>query len=67
MPSTVIKDFEYDAASRRLMIRFRHGGVYEYSGVPPDTYEDLRHSRSKGRFFHERIRDRFRFRRASER
>ncbi len=31
----------YDPASRTLRVRFRHGGLYDYHGVPPEVYDGL--------------------------
>ena len=64
MPSTVIRSFAYDTASRELLIVFRSGRHYVYEAVPEDTYTALRAARSKGEFFNEHIRERFVFRRA---
>jgi hypothetical protein len=62
MPSTVIRAFDYDPAERRLDVKFVSGRRYRYFEVPPETYEEMRRSFSKGEFFNARIRDRFRFR-----
>ena len=63
MPSTVIRGWSYDADRRRLTITFVSGDVYAYLDVPPMIDEGLRAAFSKGRFFAERIRDRFAFER----
>ena len=63
MPSHVIRSFDYDAGERRLHVKFVSGRRYDYFGVPPETYEGMRRSFSKGEFFNTRIRNRFRFRR----
>ncbi|MBV9097156.1 MAG: KTSC domain-containing protein [Frankiaceae bacterium] len=34
----------YDARSRTLRVRFRHGGLYDYHDVPEHTYEGIRMS-----------------------
>lgn len=31
----------YDTASRTLLVRFRHGGLYAYCGVSEDVYDGL--------------------------
>jgi hypothetical protein len=61
MPSRVIRAFDYDAAERRLDVRFVSGRRYSYFEVPPEVFEALRGSFSKGEFFNAHIRDRFRF------
>lgn len=60
MPSSTIARFEYDAQERTLSIWFISSGRrYDYFGVPRDLVEEFRASISKGRFFNERIRDRY--------
>lgn len=60
MPSTSIRHFEYDEASRVLSVWFvANDRRYDYRDVPPETARGLRHAFSKGRFFNARIRDHF--------
>lgn len=60
MPSTSIRHFEYDEASRVLSVWFvANGRRYDYFDVPPETADGLRRAFSKGRFFNTHIRDRF--------
>ena len=40
-----------------LTIAFHNGSVYEYADLPEVIYQDLMGSRSKGKFFHEKILD----------
>lgn len=63
MPSTVIRRYQYDAATRQLDILFVSGEAYSYFGVPESIVEGLRNASSKGRYFQSHIRDRFAFRR----
>jgi hypothetical protein len=63
MPSSVIRAWTYDEAARRLVITFTSGDVYAYLDVPPMIADGLKAAFSKGRFFAERIRDRFAFER----
>ena len=67
MPSTVIRSFGYDAPSRRLRIVFQSGRRYTYEEVPPETFEALKSSSSKGEFFNAHIRNNFSFVRGSVR
>ncbi len=46
-----------------LTVAFHSGGVYEYYGVPHSIYAGLMNAASHGRYFHARIKDRFRYRR----
>lgn len=61
MPSSVIRDFDYDAADRRLDILFVSGRLYSYHGVPPEIALAMREALSKGEYFNRHIRDRYRF------
>jgi hypothetical protein len=61
MPSTVIRSFEYNAETRELRIIFRSGRRYVYRDVPPDMHAAMKSAFSKGVFFNEHIRDRFKF------
>jgi hypothetical protein len=63
MPSSVIRRFDYDEPRRRLRIEFTSGDIYAYLEVPPIEAEGLGAAASKGRFFADRIRDRFAFER----
>jgi hypothetical protein len=59
MPSTVIRRFDYDPATRALDVEFVSGRRYRYAAVPADTAEAFRAAFSKGRFFNAHIRDNF--------
>jgi KTSC domain len=61
MPSSVIRTFWYDPAEHRLDIVFVSGRRYRYHDVPDEIYGEMRRAYSKGEFFNENIRDRFRF------
>jgi hypothetical protein len=61
MPSSVIRTFWYDPAERRLDVLFVSGRRYRYHDVPDEVYGEMRRAFSKGEFFNEKIRDRFRF------
>ena len=62
MPLSVIRDYAYDPARRVLTITFVSGEVYDYFDVPPEVHQRLREAGSRGRYFGDHIRDRFRFR-----
>ena len=59
MPSTVIRRFDYDPASRALSVEFVSGRRYRYLGVPEEEAAAMRGAFAKGRFFNARIRDRY--------
>ena len=63
MPSTSIRKTDYDPATQTLSVWFvASGNRYDYDGVPPEAYAAFRQAFSKGRFFNEFIRDKFRYR-----
>jgi hypothetical protein len=49
----------YDPASRTLEVEFHSRGVYQYSGVPENVYQELMRAASKGSYFHDHIKDRY--------
>jgi hypothetical protein len=61
--SEAIDEITYDATRSTLFVRFRHGGWYSYFAVPARVYEAFVSAESHGRFFHDKIRDRYPFRR----
>ena len=56
---------EYDEGRELLQLEFCSRAVYLYFGVPPTVYQALLGAPSKGRFFNQTIRGRFRYRPAS--
>jgi DNA-binding NarL/FixJ family response regulator len=61
MPSTVIRNFAYDAAEQRLDVVFVTGRHYSYHAVPPELVEAMNSAFAKGEFFNAHIRGRYRF------
>lgn len=61
MPSAVIRFFVYHPERRQLDVTFQSGRRYLYEDVPPEVYDAMKGAFSKGEFFNEHIRDRFRF------
>jgi hypothetical protein len=62
MPSSVIKDFGYDAELSQLTVTFVTGRTYRYFLVPADCAAGLEAAPSKGAFFNKYIRDKYPFR-----
>ncbi|MBZ9964684.1 KTSC domain-containing protein [Mesorhizobium sp. BR1-1-2] len=63
MPSTAIRSTQYHPATRVLSVWFvPSGNRYDYEDVERETYAAFKAASSKGRFFNEYIRDRYRFR-----
>jgi lysyl-tRNA synthetase class 2 len=61
--SEAIAEIDYDASKSTLLVRFAHGDWYRYFAVPRSVHEAFAAADSKGRFFHEHIRDHYPFRR----
>jgi hypothetical protein len=61
--SEAMREVEYDPGSRTLRIRFADGRWWRYFDVPPSIHAALIAAESHGRYFHEHIRDRFRYER----
>jgi hypothetical protein len=59
MPSTVIRSFQYEEASKTLLIVFQSGRRYRYVDVPAETVRAMRAAFAKGEFFNAHIRGRF--------
>lgn len=62
MPSTVIRDFDYDHDDQILRIIFVSGKIYEYEQVPGSVYLEFSTAFSKGTFFNKFIKDQYRYR-----
>lgn len=45
----------YDANNSTLEIEFNHGGIYQYSNVPPHIHDGLMSAGSKGTYFDQNI------------
>lgn len=61
MPSSVVAAMKYDEASHTLRIIYVSGMVYDYRDVPPEVYESMRKSGSKGYFLNKYIKGRYNF------
>ena len=61
MPSSVIRNFNYDPETKSLKITFVTGLVYCYKNVPKSIFKLFRASVSKGRYFNFFIKDKFKF------
>lgn len=67
MPSSVIRDFDYDSETRDLTIAFVTDRIYVYLAVPTEVYDDFAAAFSKGTFFNTHIRDAYEFREVTHR
>jgi hypothetical protein len=61
--SEAIDEITYDSDRSILFVRFAHGGWYMYFAVSRGIYEEFVAAESHGRYFHERIRDCYPYRR----
>lgn len=59
MPSTVIRNYLYDAANGELWLTFVTGRRYVYAAVPHAVFDAFKAAPSRGRFFNLEIRDRY--------
>jgi hypothetical protein len=57
--SSALAKVAYDNQRATLQVEFRDGAVYQYLGVPRNTYEDLLRADSKGAYFNHHIRSPF--------
>jgi hypothetical protein len=55
--STVFGSMVYTKKEKVLLIFFTSGKNYLYHDVPPDVIKGLKDAKSKGRYFHQFIRD----------
>ncbi len=61
--STNLASVGYDHDSATLEIKFHSGGIYQYSGVPQDIYKSLMKAGSKGDYFNNYVKERYRYKR----
>lgn len=59
--STSIRSIGYELESKTLEVELK-AGIYQYFGVPPRVFDDLRQAASKGRYYSKFIRDEYKFR-----
>lgn len=45
----------YDPKTSTLEIEFHDGGIYQYSGVPPEVHQGLMNAASKGSYLDQNI------------
>lgn len=51
----------YDPNSSTLIVNFKNGTTYKYLGVPQPIFDALMRAPSKGTYFNDNIKDRYRF------
>jgi hypothetical protein len=65
MPSSVISKMQYDPESEVLRIYYVSGMVYDYKNVPPEVYEAMKASTSRGTFLNRCIKTNYEFEKVS--
>lgn len=63
--SSNVTAVRYHEPSRECEVRFTDGTVYIYEDVPQETFDELVHAQSKGRFVNVVLRRGFKYHRAS--
>jgi len=61
--SSSLSSIGFTRETRVLEIEFRSGALYRYHGVPRAVFEDSKKAESKGRYFSQFIRGKYRFQR----
>lgn len=64
--SSSIASVGFQENFRVLEIEFRSGALYRYFSVPAGVFDEFQKAGSKGRFFSQRIRGRYRFHRLED-
>ena len=55
--SSMIHAVGYNSKTRELEVVFNSGNIYRYEDVPPEEYESLMNSKSKGQYMRANIID----------
>lgn len=53
--SSNLKAAKYNTDSKKLLITFNNGSIYEYEDVPWEKFTKFRMSESQGKFFNQNI------------
>jgi hypothetical protein len=61
MPSSVVSNMHYDAATSTLRIFFVSGRIYDYKDVPEKIFNEMKAAFSKGIYFNQHIKDCYQF------
>ena len=59
MESSSVAEVGHDARAMVLEVVFKHGAVYQYSGVPAGVYRALVGADSVGRYLNEHVKGRY--------
>ena len=58
--SSHLKGVAYNERTGDMTVQFKDGGVYSYHGVPSNIHGELMGAPSKGKFFRQAVKGRFR-------
>ncbi|MDP9077905.1 MAG: KTSC domain-containing protein [Bacteroidota bacterium] len=61
MPSSVVANMDYDEGKATLRITYISGAMYDYLGVPPEVFEEMKAAGSKGKFLNYVIKGKYRY------
>jgi len=64
--SSTLKTVVYDKDQEKMWLTFKSDALYEYRAVPQQLVKDLVDAESKGKFFHENIKNKFDFEKVVE-
>lgn len=56
--SALMKEIGYDPEEKEMYINFHKGGLFKYSNVENDTWDEFVRAESKGKYFHAMIKPR---------
>ena len=57
--SSCIDHIDYDSETLDMSIGFKQGNIYAYKNVPNSVFEGLMNAKSKGKYFHENIKNKY--------
>jgi len=61
--SSNLASIGYDPSNQILEIEFNHGGIYQYSDVPLEVYNEIMEADSHGKYFAKNIKNNYEFKR----
>jgi len=61
--SSNLRSIGYDQNTNTIEIEFNDGGIYQYFNVPESIYLALMEAVSKGTYFHDNIKQRYKYKR----
>ena len=64
--SSTLKSAGYQGTSFTLELEFTTGSVYQYSNVPISVYQELMDAPSKGSYFNDYIKDKYRYKKIED-